>query len=165
MIRAVLATLLAVALVGASLPAIDEGRRDHAETVVGTELDRVERAAGDLLASDDPTDVGARRVITLNLPTRSWADADVDAVTIRGGRDAPAARFTWRVAGGQRRVRNLPDLPLRTPDGDPLPLESAGRHRLVLSLDGPRTAPVVTVRRFKSDDGTSATHETVATLA
>lgn len=163
MIRVVLAVVLATALLAASLPAIDEARRDHTETTVGTELRTVERVATSLLATDDPTEDGARRVLTVRLPARSWSDAGVDAVTIGQSRAGNGGRFTWSARGGRQRIRRLPDVPLRTDDGDALTLESSGRHRLVLSLDGNRTAPVVTVRTFTSDDGASPAHATVAT--
>jgi|AntDeeMinimDraft_5_1070356.scaffolds.fasta_scaffold00513_27 hypothetical protein len=163
MIRVVLAVVLTTALLGASLPAIDEARRDHTETTVGTELRAIERVATDLLNTDDPTEDGARRVIEIRLPARSWSDAGVDAVTIGQSRAGNGGRLTWTTTGGRQRVRRLPDVPLRTGDGTPLTLEAAGRHRLVLSLDGNRTAPVVTVRTFTNDDGASEAHATVVT--
>jgi|GEM_PF-366435 len=163
MIRAVLAVVLTTALLGASLPAIDEARLEHTETTVGTELRALERAATDLLATDDPTEDGARRVVEIRLPARSWSDAGVDAVTIGQSRTAGGGRLTWTATGGRQRVRHLPEVPLRTGDGTPLTLEGAERHRLVLSLDGNRTAPIVTVRTFTSDDGTSGAHATVVT--
>lgn len=166
MIRVVLAVVLTTALLGVSLPAIDDARRDHSETTVRTELQRVERAATDLLDTDDPTADGARRVVTVHLPTRSWTDAGVDGVTISPSRTGSGGRFTWTVEGGTRTVRRLPDVPIRTNShGAPLTLNASGRHRLVLSLDGERGDPVVTVRTFTSDEGGSGPHATVATDA
>lgn len=162
MIRVVLAVVLATALIGVSLPAIDDARRDHTETVVRAELTQVERAATDLLQTDDPADDGARRVVTVRFPTKSWTDAGVDDVTMAASQDGSGGRFTWTVEGGPERVRPVPEIPLRTADGDPLRLAESGRHRLVLTLDGNRTAPVVTVRRFTSDEGASRVHATVA---
>lgn len=163
MIRVVLAVVLTTALLGVSFPVIDEARRDHTETTVETELREVERAATSLLTTDDPAEDGARRIIEIRLPARSWSDAGVDAVTIGKSRAGNGGRLTWTAVGGRQQVRRLPDVPLRTDDGDSLGLEASGRHRLVLSLDGNRSDPVVTVRTFTSDDGTSPAHATVAT--
>lgn len=163
MIRVVLAVALTTALLGASLPAIDDARRDHTESTVGTELRGIERAATNLLDTDDPTENGARRVVTVRLPARSWSDAGVDAVTIGRSRAGHGGRLTWAAVGGRQRVRRFPDVPLRTGDGDALTLEASGRHRLVVSLAGNGTDPVVTVRTFTSDDGATGAHATVAT--
>lgn len=163
MIRVVLAVVLTTALLGVSLPAIDDARRGHTETTVGTELREIERAATGLLDTDDPAEDGARRVVTVHLPARSWSDAGVDAVTIGQSRAGSGGRFTWSAEGGTRLVRRLPEIPLRTDGGDAVTLDAPGRHRLVLSLDGTRTDPVVTVRTFTSDDGASPAHATVAT--
>lgn len=161
MIRVVLAVVLTTALLGVSLPAIDEARQDHTETVVRTELQRVERTAERLVNTDDPAEDGARRVVTLHLPARSWSGVGVDSVALAGERNGSAGRVTWTVAGGTRHVRHVTDFTLRTDDG-PLTLGSAGSHRLVFTLDGTDTDPVVTVRQFTSDEATSAAHATVA---
>lgn len=167
MLRAVLAVVLATALLGASLPAVDRARQDHSGTTVRTELDRVERAANSLIDADDPTIVGtgARRVVTVRLPKESWTDAGTDAVSFASSHEGPGGRLAWTVRGGMRHVRHLPNVPLRTATGDPLTLRSAGNHRLVLSLDGTAVDPVVTIRRFTSDGGASTPHATVATDA
>jgi len=109
MIRVVLAVVLTTALLGASLPAIDEARRDHTETTVGTELRAIERVATDLLNTDDPTEDGARRVIEIRLPARSWSDAGVDAVTI--GQSGPE---TVDDSPGQQRAADSEYVGFRT---------------------------------------------------
>lgn len=163
-VRTVLAVVLAAALVGASLPAIDDARRDHADAAVRDDIDRFERAANGLLATDDPVDVqrGARRVVTLRLPARSWRDVGVEAVAFESAEDGRGARVTWRLRGGLRHVRRLPGVPLRTAGESPLVAEAAGRNRLILSLDGSPGEPVVTVRRFINQEGTTPSHATVA---
>lgn len=161
MIRVVLAVVLTTALLGASLPAIDDARRDHTDAAIRAELRTVERAATSLLETDDPTDDGARRVVTVRLPTRSWTDARTEEVTIGPATDGRGGRFSWTVAGGTRQVRRLAEVPLRTPDGDPVSLTGTGRKRLVLSLDGSSAEPVVTVRRFTRDHGPTRAHATV----
>lgn len=162
MIRVVLAVVLATALFGVSLPAIDDARKDHSETVVRTELQRVERAATNLLETDDPTEDGARRVVEVHLPTRSWTDAGIEAITIGESRRGSGGRLTWTVEGGTRTVRPVPEVPFRTATDRDVTIDASGRHRLVLSLDGNRTDPVVTVREFTSDEGASRLHATVA---
>lgn len=165
MIRVVIAVVLTTAILGTALPAIDEARRDHSETAVQTELHRIEQAARRLLETDDPTEDGARRTIPLSLPTKSWTDAGIDGVTVASAPNGSGGRLTWTVEGSTQRIDYLPAVPLRTPDGKPLSLTSAGRHRLVLSLDGTRTDPVVTVRRFTSDERTSPAHARMVTDA
>jgi len=163
MIRAVLAIVLTTALLGASLPAIDDARRDHTEATVRTELDQFEQAAARLLATDDPvTGDGARRIVRLTVPAKRWSDAGVDSLTIDGWQNGLAGRITWTPTTGSQRVRRLPDVPLRTPGPGPLTLDTAGTYRLVLSLDGTETRPVVTVRRFTNQEGTTRGHATVA---
>lgn len=162
MIRVVLAVVLTTALLGVSLPAIDDARRDHTETTVRTELQRLERAATNLLDMDDPTDDGARRVVTIKLPARSWTDVGIACVAVGPARTGSGGRLTWAVEGGTRRVRRLPRIPIRTADGDALTINASGRHRLVLSLDGVRRDPVVTVRRFTNHEEPTGVHARVA---
>lgn len=163
MIRVVLAIVLTTALLGVSLPAIDDARQDHTETTVRTELQRLERAATNLLDTDDPADDGARRVVTVTMPARSWADVGIDSVALGPSRTGSGGRLTWAVEGGTRRVRRLPEIPIRTVDGDALAINASGRHRLVLSLDEAQNDPVVTVRRFTNHEEPTGAHATVAT--
>lgn len=164
MIRAVLAVILTVALIGVSLPAIDDARHDHADSIVRGEVDQFEQAATNLLDEDDPTagEAGARRFVTLSVPTRSWTDARVDTVAIAASPNGSGGKVSWTFDRGTEQVRWLPDVPIRTPAGDALVLESAGNHQLVLSLDGTRERPVVTVQQFTNHDGTSPAHATAA---
>lgn len=163
MLRGALAVVLATALVAASMPALEDARRDHTSATVRSELEAVERAAGDLLATDDAIPgSGARRVVDLRLPAESWTDAGVERVTVGPAPDGPGGLFTWTVTDGHRHDHRLPDVPLRTADGERVAFRSAGRHRLVLALDGTPGDPVVTVRRFKSDDGGRPAHATLA---
>lgn len=163
MIRAVLCVVLAVALVAVSIPAIDAARRDHTETLVRLELREFTQAARNLLETDDPVrGAGARRIVVLSLPEESWSDAGVDSVTIETGWNGSGGHLTWAVKGGRRQTRRLQDVPIHTVRGDPIVLKSAGKHRLVLTLDGTAAEPFVTVRRFKTDDALTEVHATVA---
>lgn len=164
MLRAVLAVVLATALLGASLPAIDQARQNHSETAIRAELDRVERAANGLLDADDPTEttMGARRLVTVSLPEKSWTDAGTGSVSFASPSGRSGGRLAWAVRDGVTHVRHLPNVPLRTSTGEPLTLRAGGSYLLVLSLDGTSVEPVVTVRRFTSDNGTTPIHATVA---
>jgi hypothetical protein len=130
-IRAVLAVALTVALLAAATPAVDEGRTARTATHLDGVTDRIERAARSLLAHEDPARpgvVGARRIVELRLPTRSWTAAGA-TLRIDGGRDLIA----YRVGDGPPRRRTLRGVDLRTPNG-PVILAEPGRHRLVASL-------------------------------
>ena len=57
MIRAVLAVLLAVALLGVSLPVLDDAREERSETLVESELDGIETAAVDLASTEEAVEL------------------------------------------------------------------------------------------------------------
>ncbi|ACV49163.1 MULTISPECIES: DUF7311 family protein [Halomicrobium] len=148
--RVVLAVVLATALVAATLGPIDDARRQRTSAMVSDQASEIERVADTLLETDDPLDgPGARRVVTLRVPTRTWTSGGVERVSLRPPTDQAPARLSWLLTDGQPRTRQLPGVPLRTPDGGPVVLRRGGRHRLVLSLDGRPGAPVLTVRRLK----------------
>lgn len=164
MYRAVLAVVLATALVGATLPALGDARRDHTAATVESELAPLERDASRLLATDDavPGD-GARRVVRIDLPAESWADAGVTSVALAAADNGSGAVFAWQVAGGRRHERRHPSIPLATPDGGPVRFRSPGSHRLVLELDGRPGDPRVVARRFTRADGARTPHATPVT--
>jgi len=120
MLRVVFAAALTVALVGAVTPVVDDARRTNAATAVQGDLRTVERAALSLLETDEDTPgVGARRSVTVRLPSRSWTGGEPRRVTL--------------------------DVPLYAPDG-PLVLRDDGDHRLVLGVERVDGRRVVTVR-------------------
>lgn len=166
MIRAVLAVAATTALLAASLPAVDDGRRQHTEGVVREDVEALERAAHALVETEDVArEAGARRVLTLTLPERSWTHAGLDELVIAGGSnatervneterpDATAARVVVAVSGGRRTTHLIDGVALRTPGDEPVRLSGTGRRRLVLSLGGTPRRPVVTVQRFEPSDG------------
>lgn len=131
MIRVVLAVVLTVVLLAAATPAIDEGKTARTAIHLDGATDRLDRAARSLLAHEDPTRpsvAGARRIVTLRLPARSWTASEA-TLRIDGGAD----RLAYRVGDGRPRRTILRGVDLRTPDG-PISLRTPGRHRLVLSL-------------------------------
>lgn len=159
MIRAVLAVAATAALLSASLPAVDDARRQHTEGVVREDVESLERAARVLAESNDVTrDAGARRVVALTLPDRGWAHAGLDGLVVdgpsnaTGGPNATAGRVAWTVSGGRRTTERIEGVALRTPGSEPLRLRGTGRRRLVLALGGSPRRPVVTVRRFDAGD-------------
>lgn len=152
MLRVVFATALAVLLVGAATPAVDDARRSNSAAAVRGDLEALERAAGSLLATDeDAPGAGARRSVTVRVPERAWTESGVTYVSIGGspgGRASGPDRrgvVVYRVRGGQPRRVSLP-VPLWTPDG-PLVLREPGEHRLTLTVERVGGRRVVVVRR------------------
>lgn len=140
MIRAILAVCLAVALLGVTLPAIEDASRDHSARLADAELTRLRATLTDLAATDDalPADSpGARRLVTLRMPTPDLTAAPIAYLAVGGvpdsdsrtGSDTAPDRLAYRLEGGQPRTIPVP-VDLRTVDGDPLVFRSADRHRL-----------------------------------
>jgi hypothetical protein len=130
-IRAVLAVLLTVALLAAVTPAVDEGRERRTAIHLDRAVDRIERAARSLHAHEDPTApgvAGARRLVGVHLPERSWT-----AVGARLWIDGERDLIGYRLDGGRTRRTRLPGVDLRTPDGRVV-LDGGSRRRLELSL-------------------------------
>jgi hypothetical protein len=142
-IRAVLAVLLSVALFAAVVPGIDEARRSRTATHLDGVTDRIERTVHSLRAHEDPTRPsvsGARRIVRVRLPARSWSAAGA-SLRIEGDED----RVGYRLDGRPPRWTTLRGIDLRTPAG-PVVLERPGRHRLVVSLVRDRGVGVVIAR-------------------
>lgn len=141
MIRVVLGVVLAAALVGVSLPALEVADRTTAAT-------RTEATATDLAATverfavaNDPVragEAGARRVVTVRLPA---------GASLRVG-----TRLRWRADG--RSGHAHPPPPIETP-GDGVLTLGGGTHHLRLGYVERPAGPVVTVRRFKPEAGTT----------
>lgn len=131
MIRVAVSVLLAVALVAASLPAIEHAAAERSDVQMRAAIDDLDAAAAELARTEEaaPGTEGARRVVTVELPERGLAAAQVAHLTV-----SPTNRtYRYRVAGRtERTVRGR--VPVYVADGRPLELRSAGRHRLVLRL-------------------------------
>lgn len=157
MIRLLVAVTLAVTLLGVTLPAVEEARTRHADALLRGELRELRADARSLLAREDPVPpgvAGARRVVTVRLPTTGRGTA-VRLGTRAGRTDALA----WGSAPLHSLVTRFP---LRTVvdgrllrDGQPLRLRAPGRHRLALGLRRIGGRTVVTVRRFKPGNATT----------
>jgi len=136
-IRVVLAAALAVALLAASLPAVDDARADRTATALDASLERVERATADLATSEAPTAAGvagARRVVAVRLPPSSWTSAPVAWLSL-GGRPGgpPADVLAYSVADRPPETVDVEGVDLVTPDG-PVVLREPGRHAVALEL-------------------------------
>lgn len=165
MLRAVLGIALAVALVAAATPALEDARTDRTERLTERELDRVGTAAA-TLAREEAS--GARRTLTLSLPTDSPTGTSLAYVALGGLPDgasevgestatdtAERDVLAFRVAGGRHHVRRV-EADLRVvrdgtrsvEDSRPLVLRGGGTYEVTLRLvrlDGRRTV-VVSIR-------------------
>ena len=151
MFRVVLSVLLAVALLGTSIAAIETARETHTEAQVSNTLDELERAAASLAAENDPPPTGAPgpvRQLTLSLPTASWGTAAVDRVEFSNG--SPTA-VRWRVVSGVETFRWLSEPTFVIPGDGELVLRP-GRHHLRLELTAADT--VVVGRQYDQRDTT-----------
>lgn len=104
MIRAVLAVLLAVALLGVSFPVLEDARKERSSTLAESQLDAIEAAAVELVDSEEavelddsgsitagdetsvPPDhyVASRRSLSVDVPNRGLTEAPVEYVAIGG---------------------------------------------------------------------------------
>ena len=132
MIRAVLAVLLAVALLGVSFPVLDDAREERSETVVESELGEIEAAAVDLARTEEAVELdeperaadgdepmeapglraASRRSVSVVVPDRTLTEAPVEYVAIGG---IPAAD---RSTGSSSRNGGVSVLAYRLGDGD-----------------------------------------------
>ncbi|MFC4449301.1 DUF7311 family protein [Halorussus aquaticus] len=111
MFRVVLGVALAVAMVAAVTPALEDARVTRTERLTERELDRVEAAAVTLAREESP---GARRTLALSLPGDSPTATPVSFVSLGGLPGNTTATDTathdvlaYRIAGGNRNVRRV----------------------------------------------------------
>jgi len=142
-VRLVLSVMLAVGLLAAVAPAVEEARRDRAVGAVEGDVAAIEAADRSLAATDEATgaDVaGARRVVTVRIPPRSATTARIRYVAIgsvpgravadSGDEDVVAVATDSREP---RLLRVDADLRVDGRDDRALLLREAGRHRLLLT--------------------------------
>jgi hypothetical protein len=147
-IRVALAAALTVALLAASLPAVDDARTERTRARLAADVDRIQRAARDLASSDDATGVdtaGARRVVRIRLPASTWTSAPVAWVSVGGVPGGPARDvLAYRLADRPPRTVAVEGIAFRTPGG-PVVLRGSGRQTVVLELVRVEGRPVVRV--------------------
>jgi hypothetical protein len=153
-LRVALAVALTVAVFAVALPGVDEAARQRTTHELRGEVGTVVTAGESLLNRDERTArraTGARRTVSVSLPSRSLAAAGVDYLAFGGvptGDESPPTvrprQVSYRLRDGPRRRFRVP-IPL-SPAGDrPLVVRGDGIHRLVLSLgvaDGERVVVV-----------------------
>lgn len=142
MIRVLLAVVLAAALVGYALPAVEQARASRADTLARDELTDFRATAVQFAATNDPVPAGtagATLLVTVRVPRDTALGIGV------GPHDESLA---WDRAG---RTRVETDIRF---DGT-LWLRESGRHRLRLSLVERGRDRVVRVRRFKPERATT----------
>ena len=139
MLRYVLAAVVALALVGVALPAIDRAGVQASEDALAREARRLADATDRLAATTDP---GGRRLVTVRLPERSAARADVRYLWV----DPVTDTVRWTVGGRERQLRLDADLVRGAT------LRESGRHRLALRHVERCGRPALVVREFKPEE-------------
>jgi hypothetical protein len=155
-IRVVLTVLVAVALLAASMPALEDARVSTTDDRLGTESDRVERAIGGLVSGSmsvsDPS-LAARTTVTIRAPAGVTA-ARIGRLALveteQSGNESGAA-LRYRIDGGRDRtvpiVSDAVTATVEVVDG-PIALRTRGESRLDLRLvdDG---GPIVRITRIE----------------
>lgn len=176
MIRVVLAVVLAAALVGASLPAVEDARATRAARTAERGAAALRDAATGLVRESDPVPhgiavVGAHASVRVRVPAPALADAGLTYLAVGGHPDrslridGPASdAVVYRVGDRPPRIVPFP-VDLRAIRagrlrGDAVPLVLRGDARLRLGyvrVDGGSAVTVArrSVRKFKSGNGTS----------
>jgi len=155
-IRVVLTVLVAVALLAAATPALEDARVTTTAERIETETDRVELAVAGLVAGSvsvaDPS-LAARTTVTVRVPS-GFGAARIDRIAVvetgNGGEAVgaeasvaetgaadPDAAVRYRIDGGpERTVPIEPGVTDATVsvDGDAIALRPGGESRLVLRL-------------------------------
>lgn len=144
-VRTLLTVVVASALLGSSLPAVDDARADRTATRLDATATRLSDAAAALVATDDPVPAGERgasRTLVITLPRAGFADARADYLSVGGTPTRPdRSTVGYRVAG--RPPRQVETSVAFVTGEEPLVLPP-GHHRLRLTLV--RTANGVGVR-------------------
>lgn len=122
MIRTVLAVVLAIALLTATLPAIETVRVDRVDHSVSQDLATIEHSSTELLTTEERIDgPGAQRVVSVSVPPRGLVTADLQYIELT------ADAFTYKISGQSARTVR-PDAPIVRPD-------AAGPLRITTSTD------------------------------
>lgn len=146
-VRVVVAVLLATALLGYALPAVEQARDSRADALAQGELRSFDDAVTRFVATNEPAPPGvadAGLVVEVHVPRGTTLAVGV------GPRDESLA---WTRPGRRGWVGSV-----RTAVAfaESLRLREAGRHRLELALVRTGDGPTVQVRTLKRDAGRRA---------
>lgn len=132
----VLTVLVAVALLAASMPAIETARTTTTTDRIGAEADRLERAIGGVVSGSTPVGdpaMAAQTTVLVRVPT-GFAAADVDRVALVESPDRPgSAALAYRVGDRPEREFRIGTGPARTAVelvGGPIELRPGGASRI-----------------------------------
>ena len=146
-VRTLLTVVVAAALVGASLPAVEDARTDRTAARLDASATRLSDAANALVATDDPVPAGERgasRTVVVTLPQAGFADARAEYLSVGGVPNASSpSTVGYRVAGRPPRQVDAGVTFVTGPE--PLVL-APGRHTLRLTLVRTTTGVGVRVR-------------------
>ncbi|SNR63005.1 hypothetical protein SAMN06266787_10722 [Halorubrum ezzemoulense] len=138
MIRVALTVLVAVALLTASMPAVETARTATTADRIGAEADRLERAIGGVVAGSSPVDdpaLAAQATVRFRIPT-GFAAAEVDRVALVEPPDRPGGVvLAYRVEDRPKRTVRVGTGPVEvTVDlgGGPIELRPGGTNRIRL---------------------------------
>lgn len=156
-VRTLLTVLVASALVGASLPAVDDAREQRTAMRLDATATRLSDAAATLVATDDPVppgERGAARTVVVTVSRAGFAAARADYLSVGGlpGAAAPAT-IGYRVAGEPPRRVDAAVAFVTGPEPLVLP---PGRHRLRLTLVRTPSGVGVRVQPASREPGRSA---------
>ncbi|WP_424014003.1 DUF7311 family protein [Halorubrum xinjiangense] len=152
MIRVVLTVLVAVALLAASMPAVETARTATTGERIGAEADRLERAIGGVVAGSTPVSdpaMAAQTTVLLRVPT-GFAAADVDRVALVEPPDRPGGvALAYRIDDRPERTLRVGTGPAETAVdlvGGPIELWPGGANRIRIRYVDDE-GPTVRIRR------------------
>jgi hypothetical protein len=150
-IRYVLVAILAVAIIGVSMPMMQDAAEANGERRAETAVADIEAAAVSLLENEElspPGEPGPRRFVDVRLPGDSFLSAPLVAFEIDRIDDRNASEATYQVEGRTSRT-TVVDAPIVAPDGRAVVLGGDGNERtLALTLErGDDGNRVVVLRR------------------
>lgn len=134
-VRTLLTVVVATALLGASLPAVEDARTDRTAARLDATATRLSDVSAALVAADDPvpaSERGASRTVVVSLPSSGFADARTAYLSVGGlPNDSRPTTVGYRVADGP--PRRL-DAGVRFFVGERPLVLPPGRHTLRLTL-------------------------------